>query len=155
MKLTKILTVFATLALSIGNVMAVPSGKAVEYASDMGKVTFDGKVHAGKGFKCTECHTNPKLFTMKKGANKITMDAIYAGKFCGACHNGKKAFKASDEANCGKCHKAEKVAAPKAETSPAATDCASKAVKKNGKPLAGAAKDSFIKKCEAEANSSK
>jgi hypothetical protein len=33
----------------------------------------------------------------------------------------------------------------------AQTDCASKAVDKNGKPLAGAAKSSFMKKCEKEA----
>jgi hypothetical protein len=32
-----------------------------------------------------------------------------------------------------------------------ASDCESKAVDKNGKPLAGAAKTSFIKKCEADA----
>lgn len=32
-----------------------------------------------------------------------------------------------------------------------ASDCESKAVSKDGKPLAGAAKASFIKKCEAEA----
>jgi hypothetical protein len=30
-----------------------------------------------------------------------------------------------------------------------ASDCAAKAVDKNGKPLAGAAKNSFMKKCEA------
>ena len=32
-----------------------------------------------------------------------------------------------------------------------ASDCESKAVSKDGKPLAGAAKTSFIKKCEADA----
>jgi len=32
-----------------------------------------------------------------------------------------------------------------------ASDCESKAVGKDGKPLAGAAKTSFIKKCEADA----
>lgn len=42
-------------------------------------------------------------------------------------------------------------AAAKAAPSAAASDCASKAVGKNGKPLAGAAKDSFMKKCEADA----
>lgn len=35
--------------------------------------------------------------------------------------------------------------------SPGASDCASKAVSKDGKPLAGAAKASFMKKCEADA----
>ncbi len=38
-----------------------------------------------------------------------------------------------------------------ARTSPAASDCAAKAVSKDGKPLAGAAKASFMKKCEADA----
>jgi len=33
----------------------------------------------------------------------------------------------------------------------AADSCDAKAVDKNGKPLAGAAKTSFIKKCESEA----
>lgn len=34
----------------------------------------------------------------------------------------------------------------------AASYCASKAVSEDGKPLAGAARDSFMKKCEADAN---
>jgi c(7)-type cytochrome triheme protein len=33
------------------------------------------------------------------------MAEMNAGKNCGACHNGEKAFKSSDAANCGKCHK--------------------------------------------------
>ena len=33
----------------------------------------------------------------------------------------------------------------------AASDCEAKAVSKDGKPLAGAAKTSFMKKCEADA----
>jgi hypothetical protein len=33
----------------------------------------------------------------------------------------------------------------------ATSDCASKAVDKDGKPLAGAAKNSFMKKCETDA----
>jgi c(7)-type cytochrome triheme protein len=41
---------------------------------------------------------------MKKGA-KITMAEMNEGKNCGVCHNGQKAFKSGDQANCGKCHK--------------------------------------------------
>ena len=41
---------------------------------------------------------------MKKGTAKITKADHVPGKFCGKCHDGKKAF-AQDEANCGKCHK--------------------------------------------------
>jgi hypothetical protein len=37
----------------------------------------------------------------------------------------------------------------------AAFDCAAKAIGKNGKPLAGAAKASFMKKCEADAKGGK
>ena len=90
---------FAAFSLSA---MAVPPGKTVEFQSPMGKVVFDGKAHASKGLKCNACHT--KIFKMKKGADKITMAAMKEGKFCGACHNGEKAFKANDPKDCKKCH---------------------------------------------------
>jgi c(7)-type cytochrome triheme protein len=104
MKFAKILAVLAALGLSIGNVMAVPPGKTVEFASPMGKVTFDGKVHADKGLKCADCHSKPKLFEMKKGGDKITMAAMNEGKFCGTCHDGTKAFSVKGPADCVKCH---------------------------------------------------
>jgi c(7)-type cytochrome triheme protein len=107
MKFARILAVFAALMLSIGNVTAVPPGKTVEFASPMGKVTFDGKAHADKDLKCADCHTKPKLFEMKKGGDKITMAAMNEGKFCGACHDGKKAFSVKAPADCVKCHKTD------------------------------------------------
>jgi len=106
MNFARILAVSAALMFSIGNAMAVPSGKTVEFASPMGKVTFDGKAHADKGFKCADCHTKPKLFEMKKGGDKMTMAAMNEGKFCGTCHDGKKAFSVKAPADCAKCHKA-------------------------------------------------
>jgi c(7)-type cytochrome triheme protein len=90
------------LVMFMGSAMAVPAGKTVTFDNPMGKVVFDGKVHAAQGLKCTACHT--KIFKMKKGADKMTMADINAGKFCGACHNGTQAFKANDPANCKKCH---------------------------------------------------
>ena len=104
MNFARILAVIAGLTLSIGDVMAVPSGKTVEFASPRGKVTFDGKVHADKGLKCADCHTKPKLFEMKKGGGKMTMAAMNEGKFCGTCHDGKKAFSVKAPAGCVKCH---------------------------------------------------
>ncbi|MDA8241291.1 MAG: cytochrome c3 family protein [Nitrospiraceae bacterium] len=92
-----IVTVFA------GSALAVPSGKTVEWSTPAGKVIFDGKVHADKGLKCSDCHT--KIFKMKKGADQMTMAEINKGKFCGECHNGEKAFKTDDAANCSRCHK--------------------------------------------------
>lgn len=106
MKLAWLVAMTSALILSMGSAMAAPPGKTVEFAGgDHGKVVFDGKTHAAAGLKCGDCHTKPKLFAMKKGGEKITMADINAGKFCGACHDGKKAFKAGDDANCGKCHK--------------------------------------------------
>ena len=106
MNCSGIVPVFAALMLAVGNVMAVPSGKTVEFASPMGKVVFDGKTHAEKGLKCPDCHNKPKLFEMKKGSDKISMAAMNEGKFCAACHDGKKAFSVKAPTDCVKCHKA-------------------------------------------------
>ena len=86
-----------------GNAFAVASGKTVEYAGGSeGKVIFSGKTHADKGLKCSDCH--PKIVPMKKGTG-FKMADLNAGKACGACHNGEKAFKTNDKADCAKCHK--------------------------------------------------
>lgn len=69
-------------------------------------VKFVHASHTNK-FRCAECHV--KLFTVSKDKLKISMGDLYEGKFCGACHNGKKAFSANE---CGKCH--AKMSAPKA-----------------------------------------
>ncbi|MEW6739741.1 MAG: cytochrome c3 family protein [Nitrospirota bacterium] len=101
--LTAVLAILIAVVF-VGSAMAVPAGKTSEYAGGpMGKVVFDGKSHADKGLKCNDCHT--KIFQMKKGVVKITMADMNAGKNCGECHNGTKAFKSSDAANCAKCHK--------------------------------------------------
>jgi c(7)-type cytochrome triheme protein len=89
---------FATLGFSLK--------KDIEFKTvgDEGKVTFSHEIHTEKkGMKCNECH--PKLFKMKKGDDTVTMAAIKEGKFCGSCHDGKKAFDANAADNCGKCHK--------------------------------------------------
>ncbi|HXX57659.1 MAG TPA: cytochrome c3 family protein [Thermodesulfovibrionales bacterium] len=103
MKVFTILLTMAVAVMFIGSAMAVPPGKTVEFDSPAGKVVFDGKAHADKGLKCNDCHT--KIFPMKKGGTKITMEEMNAGKNCGECHNGTKAFASKDAANCGKCHK--------------------------------------------------
>jgi c(7)-type cytochrome triheme protein len=52
-------------------------------------------------YKCYACH--PEIFEMKAGANKVTMEAIRGGKFCGTCHNGKIAWGVTFE-TCNRCH---------------------------------------------------
>ena len=43
---------------------------------------------------------------MKKSGAKMPMAAMNEGKFCGACHDGKKAFSVKAPADCVKCHQA-------------------------------------------------
>jgi len=89
--------------MMVGSAYAVPPGKTAEWDAPMGKVTFDGKVHADKGLKCLDCHS--KIFKMKKGSTEMKMADINSGKFCGECHNGTKAFATNNPENCSKCHK--------------------------------------------------
>jgi len=73
--------VAAALVLSV-EAFAVPTGRTVVLEpKGAGKVVFDGKLHAEKGFKCADCHQG--VFMMKKGGDKITMKDIREGKFCG------------------------------------------------------------------------
>ena len=89
------IVVIVTLALSV-SAFAVPAGKTVEFdGKGAGKVVFDGKIHADKGLKCADCHQSG-LFKMKKGGDVLTMNDMNAGKNCGACHNGTKAFDVKD-----------------------------------------------------------
>ncbi|MDD2735122.1 MAG: cytochrome c3 family protein [Desulfuromonadaceae bacterium] len=97
------LLVLIMLAVVSGSALAVGPGKTLEFkGSPMGTVLFDGTVHKNAGLTCKDCH-NPDIFPkMKQGNIKITMSDLYAGKYCGRCHNGKKAFFIKE--NCTRCH---------------------------------------------------
>jgi len=86
--------------------LAIQPGKTVTWDTPMGKVVFDGKNHADAGMKCLDCHS--KIFKFKKGSTVMTMSDITAGKFCGKCHNGTKAFSVRDGGNCDICHQKKK-----------------------------------------------
>jgi c(7)-type cytochrome triheme protein len=100
---TIIISIFVAVAF-VGNALAVGPGKTVEYAGgSAGKVIFKGDTHGAKqGMKCNDCH--PKPFGMKKGMFKMTQEDHGKADNCGICHDGKKAFSQSTEADCGKCH---------------------------------------------------
>jgi c(7)-type cytochrome triheme protein len=98
---------------------------------EMGKVTFDGKLHnekLGPG-KCMECHKGNVPFPMKKpgaeGSVKITKEDHVAGKYCGTCHDGSKevgavkVFGWQEGSDCTKCHKKAEVPAPEQPKEPA------------------------------------
>ena len=91
------------LLVSAGVAMAVPSGKIIEFNnSPMGLVKFDGKAHKDAGNKCKDCHNTEMFPKMKQGTVAITIEDIYAGRLCGVCHNGQRAFDA--KSNCHRCH---------------------------------------------------
>ncbi|MBN1419635.1 MAG: hypothetical protein JXP34_12730 [Planctomycetes bacterium] len=80
-------------------------------------VAFSHRSHALSGLDtCAACH-NGEIFakTLAVGVQPIAMDAIFAGRFCGACHNGRtdhpresggKVFAADpeNESSCKRCH---------------------------------------------------
>ena len=67
---------------------------------DAGDTSFPHGAHLDMDFGCSDCH--PDLFKPKHLANKMTMDAMSEGEYCGACHDGDSAF--SVEEDCESCH---------------------------------------------------
>jgi len=67
-------------------------------------VLFTHKEHVAMGLDCASCHD--QAFEMRKGAAEenagFTMRALYAGKYCGVCHNGNIAF--ASNTRCTSCH---------------------------------------------------
>jgi c(7)-type cytochrome triheme protein len=69
-------------------------------------VVFDHKKHTEDiGLACSDCHND--LFKMKMGnaeeqPEKFVMEALYAGKYCGGCHDGESAF--ASDTKCATCH---------------------------------------------------
>jgi len=82
---------------------AVPGSQTIGFnGGRMGRVIFDGKVHAQNGNKCTSCH--PAYFLMKRSDSAATYaDHVEGRKSCFACHNGERAFSPAD--HCSRCHK--------------------------------------------------
>ncbi len=117
--LTILLGAVAALALVAS---AFGGVNVLEYkGGDLGKVTFDGKLHnekLGPG-KCMECHKGNVPFAMKKpgaeGSMKVKKEDHVAGKYCGTCHDGTKevgsvkVFGWQDGLDCTKCHKKEEM----------------------------------------------
>lgn len=101
------ITICIVILASMGVVYAQQKkvgGGEVKYEGkgSTGPVVFSHESHVNKQkAKCTDCHT--KIFKMKKEM-KMTKAVHAQDKLCGACHNGKKAFSQSADADCAKCH---------------------------------------------------
>lgn len=124
------LLIAGAVALGAGTVTAAPGD--VEFKRPEGQVTgpvppatFPHWIHQIR-YRCYVCH--PRLFVMKAGANEVTMQKMREGEACGACHNGRTAFKV-DFRSCSRCHStpgqapaAAPAAAPTQAVTPAPTE---------------------------------
>jgi c(7)-type cytochrome triheme protein len=59
---------------------------------------FSHELHSKRSV-CKDCHSG--IFSMKAGAAQVSMQDLGKGLYCGACHEGKKAFSSSE---CARCH---------------------------------------------------
>ncbi|MFT5699075.1 MAG: c(7)-type cytochrome triheme protein [Desulforhopalus sp.] len=119
MKNIQILTVFAVLLLSAAMLFASGNGAPdEEYDEDtygpkdpivwvkpVKSVVFEHKVHTmGAELDCDSCHD--ELFEMESGVAEenedFTMQTLYEGGYCGACHDGSTAF--ASNTRCTACH---------------------------------------------------
>jgi c(7)-type cytochrome triheme protein len=86
--------------------LEVPKDYSIEAKmAGLPEIIFSHKKHAVWN-GCELCH--PDIYAVKTGATKYTMEDVFAGKFCGACH-GSVAFPATD---CQRCHVKPVMAAP-------------------------------------------
>ncbi len=95
------LMVFSLKALAEDSIM--PGD--IFYTQPVSSVRFSHVAHVqGASLGCDICH--PGLFktealsVQKEG--DFNMEALYKGKYCGACHNGEMAF--SSDSQCARCH---------------------------------------------------
>jgi c(7)-type cytochrome triheme protein len=95
---------FIALGIAFAQAKKVGGGEIKFTPKGADPVIFSHETHVSTHkAKCTDCHT--KIFPMKKQDLKMTKEAHGQDKHCGVCHNGKKAFSQTAEADCAKCHK--------------------------------------------------
>lgn len=92
------------LLLAAGPAAATGERTLVYRGGGQGTVVFDGRLHAGKGYVCNDCHRQwrdgAQLFATRKQA-RIDRAAHGGNTQCFACHDGKVA-----PADCARCHRA-------------------------------------------------
>lgn len=80
-------------------------GGDIVYTKPLKAVLFSHKSHVEEmGFSCDACHNG--IFEMMalsaQDKGDFTMESLYKGKYCGACHNGSMAFASNTQ--CARCH---------------------------------------------------
>jgi c(7)-type cytochrome triheme protein len=79
-------------------------GGTIVFTKPVKAVIFEHKIHMEMGMECDSCHED--IFEMATGTaeenDDFTMKSLYAGKYCGACHDGDTAF--ASNTRCTACH---------------------------------------------------
>jgi len=117
MKTFQLLIGFALLLFSVG-LLCASEAVDEEYDEDtygpkdpivwvkpVKSVVFEHEVHTmGAELDCDSCHDD--LFEMEAGVaeenDDFTMETLYEGGYCGACHDGSTAF--ASNTRCTACH---------------------------------------------------
>lgn len=79
------------------------AGGDILFTKPVKAVIFSHETH-GEAFECEACHSG--LFEMEALAaqknSDFTMESLYKGQYCGACHDGESAF--ASDTRCATCH---------------------------------------------------
>ena len=107
-------------------------------ADGPGVAVFRHTTHAALAENnCLACHNPPApIFKILHPVRRTSHEEMSAGKTCGACHDGKKAFGTTETENCQLCHSATAEPAASPAESPAATGAPAQAPVA-AKPVAG------------------
>lgn len=131
MKKLLILALVASLALVLGSGLLFAAGDVfhggdIVYTKPVKSVLFSHSMHLEKlDTSCDMCHTAIfEMQALKAQENEdFTMQSLYEGKYCGACHNGSWGFASNTQ--CARCHigvkghrALQKAKQPKEEESP-------------------------------------
>lgn len=90
--------------VAAGPELRLPAGIVYEKASGKDQaVTFRHETHVdlSQG-TCLACHPEP--FRLVRPTRATSHQEMDAGKSCGTCHDGKKAFGTADPSSCATCH---------------------------------------------------
>lgn len=79
-------------------------GGTIIFVNPVKAVIFEHELHTEQGLDCESCHE--ELFDMAAGTaeenDDFTMESLYQGQYCGACHDGDTAF--ASNTRCTVCH---------------------------------------------------
>ncbi len=103
MRNTLLVLVITAVLLPLPAALGAGGGDIVFTPKNADPVQFSHDYHLKlRGLKCAACHFQK---FMKGAGYQMKKEEITKNAFCVHCHNGMKAFDASNDKNCTRCHK--------------------------------------------------